>query len=43
MRRAAELGSQIEAGLLLLWEDPGYVPLVSPGIVLHPMRRLSFM
>ncbi len=33
MRRAAELGPQIESGLLLLSEDPGYVPLVSLGVV----------
>ncbi len=32
-RRAAELGPQIESGLLLLWEDPGYVSVVSLGIV----------
>ena len=32
-RRATELGPQIESGLLLLWEDPGYVSIVSLGVV----------
>ncbi len=32
-RRATELGPQIESGLLLLWEDPGDVSIVSLGIV----------